>query len=70
MALKKETKQAELWIEEIKKSHATERTHLLERIAVLEKVSEHGIGTREPSVTHGGKRSITPGKVTTPRPRQ
>ena len=42
-ALKKETERAELWIEEIKKSHATERTQLLEKIAVLEKVGGHAV---------------------------
>ena len=62
-SLRKETERAELWIEEIKKSHATERTQLLERISVLEKVSEHAVTTREHNVTHGeglGSRPITP----------
>ena len=62
-ALAKETERAELWIKEIKKSHATERTQLLERIAVLEKVGGHAVSTREHSVTHGegpGSRPITP----------
>ena len=62
-ALRKETERAELWIEEIKKSHATERTQLLEKIAVLEKVGGHAVSSREPSVTRGeghGGGSITP----------
>ena len=62
-ALEKETERAELWIKEIKKSHATERTQLLERIAALEEVGGHAVSTREPSVTHGegpGSRPITP----------
>ena len=44
-ALEKETERTELWIKEIKKSHATERTQLLERIAGL--VRSVGVSTRE-----------------------
>ena len=36
-ALEGETERADEWIREIKKSHATEKTHLLEQIAMLER---------------------------------
>ena len=47
IALEREAKRTDQWIKEIKESHTTEKTHLLERIAALEReeVGKHGSDT-------------------------
>ena len=57
-ALEREAERADEWIREIKKSHATEKTHLLERIAMLEREK---VGVRGSDSTREHRGGVEPG---------